>query len=338
MRRGRNGLALPDLGDTICGDLRLESLAPVSVGAKALRPVYVARVLETGETIWLTIVDPAYTPTSMDISRFMAGASELVPLRHPSLARVVRVDREADSCVVGYEALPGAEPLSATVTRPDARRQITRTALEIARGLAFLHRNRALHGALGSSTVLVWEGVPLLWHHGIAPLCVSDVLGPKAASRGDLVAPEIERGDPITTRADVFAWGAVVATIAAGTTGSEAIERVGAGKVGSSVHPGLLALVQRALDPSASVRPHDGIELLDALYRTLEPTHDPSAARGETPPWVPPESGGEAALRRLASRYLEEIAESVGTPGRAAPARVDGDETPRDGIDRKSVV
>lgn len=326
---GRYDEPLPELGDTICGDLRLESLAPVSVGAKALRPVYVARMLDTGETIWLTIVDPAYTPTSMDISRFMAGASELLQLRHPSLARVVRVDREADSCVVGYEALPGAEPLGASVTRPDARRHLTRTALEVARGLAFLHRSRVLHGALGPSTVLLWEGVPLLWHHGIASLCVSDVLGPKAALRGDVVAPEIERGDPLGTRADVYAWGAVVAMLAAGTVGPEALERVRRGKIGSSVHAGLLGLVERALDPSASVRPHDGIELLDALRRTLEPDADREG--GEAPPWVPVDAGGEAALRRLASRYLDEIAEQTGTPGRAAPARVDGDDTPRDG-------
>jgi hypothetical protein len=284
-------------------------------------------MLDTSETIWLTIVDAAYTPTSMDISRFMAGASELLGLRHPSLARVVRVDREAESCVVGYEALPGAEPLGATVTRPDARRHLTRTALEVARGLAFLHRARVLHGALGPSTVLVWEGVPLLWHHGIAGLCVSDVFGPKATARGDLVAPEVERGDPITTRSDVWAWGAVVAMIAAAMVGPEAIERVRAGKIGSSVHAGLLALVRRALDPSPSVRPHDGIELLDALHRTLEP----EAAAGESPPWVPTDAGGEAALRRLASRYLEEIAEQTGTPARAAPVRVDGDDTPRDG-------
>lgn len=151
------GIPLPESGDTICGDLRLEALAPVSLGAKALRPVWIARPADGGETIWLTLVDSAYAPTSIDISRFMAGANALLTLRHPSLARVVRVDREADDCVVGYEALPGAEPLSATVARPDARRQLTRTALELARGLAFLHRNRIVHGAMSPTTVLMWE-------------------------------------------------------------------------------------------------------------------------------------------------------------------------------------
>ncbi|MBL4683688.1 MAG: hypothetical protein JKY37_03795, partial [Nannocystaceae bacterium] len=154
---------MPTPGDIICGDVRLESLAPASLGADVFQPVFVARRGDADEDIWLTVVEGAFTPTPMNMSTFMAGANGMLGIRHPALVRVVLVDREVDYTVVGYEALPGAESMTDLVTRGGSRGFLGRTAIEIARGLAFLHHRKMLHGALTPSTVVLWEGMPVLW-------------------------------------------------------------------------------------------------------------------------------------------------------------------------------
>src|SRR5690606_28988860 len=142
-------------GDTICGDVRLEAEASASLGAAPLRPVFVARSSGASEQMWLVCIGRTFLPTSMDVSRFMAGANGLLGLRHPALARVVLVDREDDDCIVAYEALPGAEPLADAIARGEATPHLARAALELARGLAFLHGRGLVHGMLAPGTVVL---------------------------------------------------------------------------------------------------------------------------------------------------------------------------------------
>lgn len=302
---------MPSAGETICGDVLLEAQAPASLGAAPLHPVFLARSEATPEPLWLTVVDGAFLPTSIDVSRFMAGANGLVGLRHPTLARVVLVDREADYCVVGHEALPGAEPLGDVIARGEATPHLARAALEIARGLAFLHGRGLVHGALTPRSVVLWEGVPVLCQYGIAALCVSDVFGPCSRKLGgDVVAPEVASGDPVTPESDVFAWGSIIAALATGRSGIEAVGSVLAKEARAPGHEALLELATDALDPMPENRPADGVALLQRIRAALDST----AARPKSamaPPWMPQRS--EAAdLQQLAAQYLQETAEAEG--------------------------
>jgi Protein kinase domain/Sulfatase-modifying factor enzyme 1 len=295
---------LPTPGDTICGEILLEHLASASLGAEVFQPVFVARDLGRDESLWLTVVDGVFTPTSVDLSAFMAGANALMSVRHPSLVRVVLVDREEDYCVVGYEQLAGAESLSDMVARGDSRRVLARAAVEVARGLAFLHRRGLLHGALTPNTVVLWEGAPVLWEHGLAALCDPTVFGPRSRSMGgDVVAPEVPSGAPLTPAADVYAWGAVMAAVASGELGAEAVAAVLEGDVDPGRHGLLLGVVRQALAPEPGRRPRDGVHLLELLQRALA-SADPNTEL-EAPS---SRDGGDDAVRELASRYLAEMA------------------------------
>lgn len=314
---------MPIPGDTICGEILLEQLAPASLGAEVFQPVFVARHLGRDELLWLTVVDSMCTPTSVELSAFMAGANGLVSVRHPSLVRVVLVDREEDYCVVGYEYLAGAEPISDLVVRGDSRHVLARAAVEVARGLAGLHRRGLLHGALTPGTVLVWEGAPVLWEHGLAALCDPAVLGPRTRTLGgDAVAPEVPGGAPLTPASDVYAWGAVMAAIASGTLGSEAVTAVLEGDVDPGGHGLLLGVVRQALAPEPGRRPRDGVHLLELLQRALS-SIDPNT---ELDPSERATQGGDDALRELASRYLAEMdaAEKAARPGEAGPSPAPG--------------
>ncbi|MCA9653626.1 MAG: SUMF1/EgtB/PvdO family nonheme iron enzyme [Myxococcales bacterium] len=305
---------MPSPGDTICGEIHLERLAPTALGAEVFQPVFVAREESRDQRLWLTVVDSTFTPTSVDLSTFMAGANALLSVRHPALTRVVLVDREEDYCVVGYEELPGAEPLSDIIVRGGSRRLLARIAIEVARGLAHLHRRGLLHGALTPGTVVLWEGVPMLWEHGVAALCVPSSFGPQARSLGgDVVAPEVPQGLPLTPAVDVFGWGAVMAAVASGELGSEAVAAVLEGDVDPEQDGPLLGVVRQALAPEPGRRPRDGLHLLELLQRALS-SIDPGLAEENDLPPPAPDSAADA-LGDLARRYLAEASHASPAPG-----------------------
>ncbi|MEM6995592.1 MAG: hypothetical protein AAF721_34090, partial [Myxococcota bacterium] len=321
---------MPTPGDIICGDVRLESLAPASLGAEVFQPVFVARRGDGGEAIWLTLVEGLFTPTPMNMSTFMAGANGMLGLRHPALVRVVLVDREEDYSVVGYEALPGAESMADIIVGGGSRTLLGRTAIELARGLAFLHRRDMLHGALTPGTVVLWEGMPLLWEHGIAALCTPSVFGPRARSLGgDVVAPEVPGGQQLTPAADVFAWGAVLASVATGMLGSEAVSAVLDGDVDMGRQAALFGLIAESLAPESGDRPRDGTHLLERLLAL-----DLDGPAGHTASGPDPVLQ-DSDLGDLARRYLDEMSEvesraSASTAAAQAPASTGVPETMED--------
>jgi len=294
----------PAIGDTICGSVRIDAEAAPAFGSGVFGSVREATMVDTGTRQWLTVIERTFLPSHKDLSRFMAGANALTELQHPAFLQVGLVDREADFCVVGFDPLPGARPLAELVDNRVAGPLVDRVAVELARGLAVLHRLGRLHGSLTTGSVLVWEGIPKIWQHGLAELCAASRFAAQAIRVDPMLAPEVRAGHPLRPSADVFAWGVLVAEIVVGRRGPAAVAAVLEAREQRAEQSHLLGLVRAALEPDPKARPQDGHMLLRLLHQA------PSVAVG-----LADGAGkaGIASLRELAGRYLEEL-EHLGRP------------------------
>jgi len=279
-------------GEFICGHIDVLRAAPPYVGSAVFGQVFYGRDVDPSQDVLLTILDGRFFPNSVDLSRFMAGANALAFLRHPTLVRTAVVDREADYCVVGYEALPGARTLAQTIVERGTRAPrdvVQRCAGDLARGLAFLHRQNLLHGLLTPACVIEWEGAYVLWQYGLSQYCASDVLVACARTLdGEILAPELFRGERLNSVSDVYGWGTVIARLLTGTPAAESINTV-LDEHDFEIAPKLLALLRAALSRDVAQRPRDGVHLL-ALLDEVHKTVPPPAPRPSPPPPLPHDS------------------------------------------------
>ncbi len=310
----------PTPGDLICGQVRVVDEADPDLGGHTFGPPLRARLTEDRVDAWLTVVERKLVPSQVELSTFMAGASALLTMSHPALVPVVLVDREADFFVIGYQDVPGAIPLSRRLEGSGSTAGLVdRVAVELARSLAFLHRQGRVHGALSPGNVALCEGGVVLWQYGLAELCPAASIAPRFRSLGgDVVAPEVRGGEAVGVRADVYAWGAIIASLATDCLGSEAVAAVEAGQLDAGP---LTPIVVAALSSDPGARPLDGIDLLRRI-QDGEPA-DSSLVN-------PSSLAKQAELRELARRYLDEAeGRSPADQGSRSSARGGAKRRPR---------
>ncbi|MEM6292950.1 MAG: SUMF1/EgtB/PvdO family nonheme iron enzyme [Myxococcota bacterium] len=296
----------PSPGDLICGQVQIDEEADPDVGGHVFgATLHAALTEETKATnVWLTIVERELVPSQVDVSRFMAGAAELLSLQHPALVPVRLVDREADFCVVGYQVLPSAVSVQRRLEGSGSTAGlVARVAVEVARGLAYLHKHNRTHGALAPGNIMLWEKGVALWQYAVADACSQQALQPRfRALGGDVVAPEVRQGNPPTAAADIYAWGAVVAALATDCLGSAALAAVEDGELDAGP---LTPIIKASLAFEAGERPATGLELLKLIQA--------GPAEGDG---LGDHSGmaRHAELRELAGRYVDEIEGRVREP------------------------
>jgi len=251
----------PSRGDTICGNVAIEALGPMHFGALALGPIHFARN-PSEPRIWLVTVERTLLPRSVDVSRFMAGVGELASRKIAGTVPLVLVDREADFCVVGYRVIEGARTLATIAEQgiDDAAARVL--GVQLAQTLAALHASGVVHGLLTPTTV-VHDGTHwLTWEYGIAGLCAPDRLAPRLRPLGgDVVAPELRAGGEVSPASDMFGWGAAVACLLTGSSGSDAVAML----QDSDASDALCELVRACLDPIPEMRPRDAATLIARL-------------------------------------------------------------------------
>ena len=145
----------------------------------------------------------------------------LAALRHPSVAAVLGVTWTAEGqlgLVREYAELGTLRGVLASMHRDMQWSLRLRMALDVARGMAYLHRANVLHRALRSTNVLVTKVLRCrVADVGVVGLAAPDTetadADPAALAA---LAPEVLRTHHYAPASDVYSFGALLAEIAAG--------------------------------------------------------------------------------------------------------------------------
>lgn len=141
----------------------------------------------------------------------------LAGLSHPNVAAVLGVTWTAEGqlgLVREYAELGTLRAVLASMHRDMQWSLRVRMALDVARGMAYLHRANVLHRALGSTNVLVTK----VLRCRVADVGLVGLPAPEPAAPAALaaLAPEVLRTRHYSPASDVYSFGALVAELAAG--------------------------------------------------------------------------------------------------------------------------
>ncbi|MDQ6891151.1 MAG: protein kinase [Acidobacteriota bacterium] len=206
-----------------------EILAPI--GAGGMGEVYRARDTRLQRTVAIKVLSSKLAASEEIRRRFEREARTISQLSHPHICAVYDVGREGDVDFLVMEHLEG-ETLSARLARgalPVA--EVLRYAAEVADALDRAHRAGIVHRDLKPGNVMLTASGAKLLDFGLARILEPDEVDQKSVAetatgplteRGAVLgtlaymAPEQLEGHPADTRADVFAFGAVLYEMASG--------------------------------------------------------------------------------------------------------------------------
>jgi serine/threonine protein kinase len=156
-------------------------------------------------------------PTPLLLERFQQERQILARLNHPNIARLLHGgETPAGSPFFVMEYVSGEEIDRYCDNHALDLKARLRLFLEIADGVRYAHENLVVHRDLKPGNILVGQdAVPKLLDFGIAKVLdpLSGIAAP-VSTRGmtpEYASPEQVRGHAITTAADIYSLGAVLA-------------------------------------------------------------------------------------------------------------------------------
>ncbi|HEV2447545.1 MAG TPA: protein kinase, partial [Candidatus Sulfopaludibacter sp.] len=234
------------------------------------------------------------------LARFRAERQILATLDHPNIARLLDGGTASASPFLVMEYVAG-EPIDQYCRRRNLPiRDRLSLFRDVCQAVAYAHRHLVIHRDIKPSNILVTgEGVPKLLDFGIAKLMKAD-LEPDGLTRPlervmtpAYASPEVVRGEPVTTGADVYSLGALLYELLTGRapfhlTSSQAseIERVicrdqppRPGTLDRRLRGDLENIIRMAMHKEAARRYASAEQLIADLDRYL--TGYPVAARSD---------------------------------------------------------
>jgi eukaryotic-like serine/threonine-protein kinase len=251
-------------GSLLAGRYRLERV----LGAGGMATVWLARDERLWRAVAVKILSETLAADSVYVRRFRREARVAAGLSHPNLVKVYDFGSEDDRPYLAMEYVDGgslAERISAGTARGLDLRRLAR---ELLQALDHIHSAGVVHRDVKPGNVLIArDGTAKLTDFGIAQ--------PEGATRltstglvigtRSFIAPEVERGEPATTRSDLYSCAMVLrATIGDRRSGE------------------LADLVSCLGDPEPGRRPQSASRAL-ALLAAPSPSSGPQATTATEP-------------------------------------------------------
>ncbi|HXH38919.1 MAG TPA: protein kinase [Thermoanaerobaculia bacterium] len=215
--------------DAMLGPYRIVSL----LGEGGMGAVYRAKDTRLGRDVAVKILTALTLSDQERVQRFEQEARATGMLNHPNLLTIYDVGNENGTAYIVSELLEG-ETLRERLERgPLAIRRGVDAALQVANGLAAAHEKGVIHRDLKPDNIfLTRDGRAKILDFGIAKLSAKSDDGGvfhQAATEPGMVlgtvgymSPEQVRGEPVDTRSDIFAFGAILYEM---LTGNRAFKR-----------------------------------------------------------------------------------------------------------------
>lgn len=246
------------------------------------------------ETLRRTVALKVLKPQAASgVRAMLVEARAAAALNHPNVCTVYAVDDAEGVPIIAMEYLPGKrlDELMANGTLPVAR--AAAIARQVAAGMAAAHAAGVVHGDLKPQNVLVDEADHVkVVDFGLARRVEHEASDPyetidedSASDEAGLtgtpgyMAPEQVRGEAITARSDVFAFGAILVELLTGRRAFggrnllqvlEAIRNVRPDQVAQQVPEPFAQIVRRALEPDPTARDLTMQEIVDRLQDAIE--------------------------------------------------------------------
>jgi len=182
------------------------------IGRGAMGTVYHAVDGTTGAAVALKVMAGELSGDPELIERFRREALAAADLDHPNITRVFDFGEEGEQLYMAMELLQGSD-LKVLVERAELGDFVwkVRIMVEVASGMAFVHRRNLVHRDLKPGNIHVTAGgTAKIMDFGLVRLGDSNmtrtgmIMGSPA-----YMSPEQLKGDKADARSDVFALGAV---------------------------------------------------------------------------------------------------------------------------------
>ncbi|SDK93465.1 Serine/threonine protein kinase [Nonomuraea jiangxiensis] len=235
-----------------------------------------------GQQVAIKVINPELSQHEQFRMRFRREADAAQRVRRFCTAAVIEAALDGDLLYVVTEYVSGPNLEEAVLDSGPLRgSSLDALAVSVATALTAIHGAGVVHRDLKPSNVLLSPVGPRVIDFGIARAL--DTLG-GVTSTGELVgtprymAPEVLRGDPVSSACDVFSWGCLVAFAASGRApfGGDTLPAIVYQVLNSEpslddVEPGLREVVRAALEKDPAARPTAQQLLDDLVGRSAAP-------------------------------------------------------------------
>lgn len=269
------------------------------LGRGGMGVVYRATQTTLGREVAIKMLSPHLADSGEHLARFRREAQVLARLQHENIVHIYDVEEVEGSFCIVMEFVAGpslGEVLHREGRLPEPR--VRDIALALASGLDAAHRQGIVHRDLKPDNILFTpEGRPRITDFGIARIAGDDAMS--RTRTGILMgtpyymSPEQARGEQVTGTSDLYALGVLLHQMLSGSVPFEGTDPISVAikhmqetppplhEVVPGVHPGLAAVVERAMRKDPAHRYASAGEMARALRRI------PLEEATDALPWEP---------------------------------------------------
>jgi eukaryotic-like serine/threonine-protein kinase len=260
------------------------------LGQGGMGCVYRAEDTRLGRMVALKLLPPGLAPDAAARAGLLREAKSAAAINHPRVATIYEVGEIEGVAFIAMEHVQGQTLRQRAAGRPLPPAIALGHALAVAEGLAAAHERGIVHRDLKPDNVMVGEGGVLkVLDFGLArplPAAAESAEGPasaprepgasvagppsllrasRAAGTPGYMAPEQARGEPVDARADVYAFGILLAELLSGERPPRTTDPRGGRRPSAFASRPLRRLLERCLAAEPAGRYADGRALVEAL-------------------------------------------------------------------------